>query len=348
MDSASILRVIHQDVSKVCVHATSLCAKIPIDAIALVTEMRLILVFLLFLAAGWAGAQITSSGNYAVPPESGVWWNPNQPGVGYSVDVDRRGNAFIAWHTYRADGSSTFYTLGGKISRSYAASPDGKCDDRAWTLYCQGARLNWAGAGVTATLKSPIYAVESGGCPVCVPRFPVVTESALGPAEVRFFGSRNAEIRIQGAVLPIRMQDIATPFSELTDVKWVAINRFASQGVSQQIAVGSFVPTNIGINDLIYNNVPVPPSSAVMYKYQLSAGAVQLPFSFGFPAEGVLYVASNESTNRLQVYLVKETFNAILGPNRSVVSYGELFRYRDRMIAWISLGDIYFEEQASY
>jgi hypothetical protein len=351
MDSASILRVIYQDVSKVCVHATSLWARILSIVMLWSDSMRLVVASLLILFAWTNAHSIISSGNHAVPPESGVWWNPNQPGVGYSVDVDRRGNAFIAWHTYRADGTSTFYTLGGKVSRTSESSGASNCDDRSWTQSCGAAKLSWHNTGITAILKSPIYAVENGGCPVCTPRFPVVTQSPLGPAEVRFFGSRNAEIHIQGAVLPIRMQDIATSFGDLTDVKWLVSDRFSAQIVSPYLVVGSFVRTDLNVSGLIYNGYTSPPASAVIYKYQSSGGVVRLP---GSQEERVLYVASDESSNRLHVYITKETFNAILGTTRSVVVSGELFRYRDRMIAWLrGVGfpitwEIHFEEQASY
>lgn len=52
----------------------------------------------------------------AVIPESGLWWNPQEPGRGYTIELQDDG-MFVAYYGYQADGSrSAFYTSYGTLN----------------------------------------------------------------------------------------------------------------------------------------------------------------------------------------------------------------------------------------
>lgn len=48
---------------------------------------------------------------------AGVYWDPEQPGTGYAVDVAADGRTFGAWYGYTAAGRPTFLTVDGYVAR---------------------------------------------------------------------------------------------------------------------------------------------------------------------------------------------------------------------------------------
>ena len=72
----------------------------------------LLAIFALFLTAS-AHAAV-----FAAPPEAGQYWNPQEPGNGYGIDIDSNGSVFVQWFTYRTDGVPVWYALSGNIERA--------------------------------------------------------------------------------------------------------------------------------------------------------------------------------------------------------------------------------------
>ena len=63
----------------------------------------LLVIFTLFVTAS-AHAAVFLNATFAAPPEAGQYWNPQEPGNGYGIDIDSNGSVFVQWFTYRTDG----------------------------------------------------------------------------------------------------------------------------------------------------------------------------------------------------------------------------------------------------
>jgi hypothetical protein len=89
---------------------------------------KIITVMLLLLFSTVGLAQ-----NYVKPPVDGLWWNPTESGRGWAFET--QDDVIVVTHyTYRADGSSTFYTTagvwngtGGFLPGGLSASEGGQC-----------------------------------------------------------------------------------------------------------------------------------------------------------------------------------------------------------------------------
>ena len=63
--------------------------------------------FAAFLAAGSAASAFT--------PENGTWWNPQEPGSGYLIEIQDN-FLFLAVYNYHPDGRPMFYTSQGVMN----------------------------------------------------------------------------------------------------------------------------------------------------------------------------------------------------------------------------------------
>ncbi len=310
-------------------------------------RLRLILILLLALSADFARAQITvgvggpSNTYFNVLPESGTWWNPAEPGSGFGIDVDRRGNVFINWYTYRDDGSSTFYTMIGTLARASSASVD--CSIVPYPQRCAGDRARWASTGIIATMTSPVYAVKNGPCPVCPFATNVVTQSDLGPAEIRFFSSRVAEIQFRGRTIKLQMQDIATSFADLAREQWLVSMPYVRD--FEKNAIAHFEPINVDPSAIRYEgpNSALPPFERMpvgvsLFRLVLDGGALGYPLRQigNTTAEEVVLFGVDSKANRVYVLLTqKEAIPLLSLVSYRVISVGELFRYRNHMVIWM-------------
>lgn len=111
-------------------------------------------------------------------PQSGIYYDPAQPGVGFSFDIGLDGTLLGGFGTYGADGRSVFYTVQGRVTR------DG---------------LPPADAATVGVLRSPVYLSRRIGAADAADAR-VVTEPvpALGEATVRFIDPRRLTIDIAG------------------------------------------------------------------------------------------------------------------------------------------------------
>ena len=111
-------------------------------------------------------------------PQSGIYYDPAQAGIGLSFDVGLDGTVMAGLGAYDAEGRSTFYTLQGRISRDEAGVRDG---------------------ALLGVLRSPVYLSRAIGCPQCPgPQQETLPVPELGTAEVRFLEPRRLELRVAG------------------------------------------------------------------------------------------------------------------------------------------------------
>lgn len=301
--------------------------------------MRLIFVALFLVLSLPAFAVTNFIDAFAAPPDAGQYWNPNEPGNGYSVDIDPNGNVFVQWFTYRADGVPVWYTMIGKIERAPAQTFAGvtvpACTNVPMYDRCLGDKLRFLTTGVLARVTSPVYAVVNGACPTCPPRFPDVSESPLGPATVEWFGNRSAVLTFQGKSVAIQRQDIATPVSLLVDgVKFDAVSvnpstlsfppqPFTNKYTAQFVAAPQIksVTTSSGY-DLSGLNLTASTTKFYLGQFVANDGGV-------VPGPAQLIVLD---TAKNRAYLLLGS--TIFGTEFSVTSYGELFIYADYMVSW--------------
>lgn len=58
------------------------------------------------------------AGVVAAEPENGWWWNPNESGRGYFIEM-RGGTLYISGYFYEGDGRATWMTSGGPVTDLY-------------------------------------------------------------------------------------------------------------------------------------------------------------------------------------------------------------------------------------
>ena len=310
--------------------------------------IRFLFVSFLFVTS-FAHAGLAYNSVYAAPPDAGQYWNPQEPGNGYGIDIDSKGNVFVQWFTYRADGVPVWYTMSGTIERAPAQTLGRfgqvpACTTVPFLERCLGDKIRFFKTGVLARVTSPVYAVVNGACPTCPPRFPDVSQSALGPATIEWVGNRAAVLTFQGRSISIQRQDIATPMRELIANKSFTgfINSVGTAAGSSQILNYSypvtarfFASTGItGISSVSVKGVPT---------LNLSSLNIQAPTSFIYassfvnngilelPAETDRLVVVDEKNNRAYILNGTIYFGSF---EFKVNSYCELFIYDDRMVCW--------------
>ena len=309
-----------------------------------ISQKFLLVILALFITAS-AHAAVFVSATFAAPPDSGQYWNPQEPGNGYGIDIDSNGSVFVQWFTYRGDGVPVWYTMSGKIERAAAQTirftQVPACTNVRFGENCLGDKIRFLKTGVLARVTSPVYAVVNGACPTCPPRFPDVSQSPLGPATIEWVGSRAAVLTFQGRSVSIQRQDIATPISTLVaniNFKGVLAARITiGANLADQFwpftARFSKATLITSVTSSTVNGKPAFDLSSL----NLNLATTQLFLGNIVHNAGVIFndtdkvIAVDEKNNR--AYL-------LLGRTRpasfefEVSSYGELFIYGDRLISW--------------
>jgi hypothetical protein len=129
----------------------------------------------LLLASATAGAQSSPLPSFEERtgwplPQSGIYFDPAQPGVGFSFDVGLDGTLLGGIGSYGEDGRSIFYTVQGRITRD-AQAP-----------------------GTIGVLRSPVYLSRQ----VAAGQVATDTVPALGEAVVRFTEARRLTVEVAG------------------------------------------------------------------------------------------------------------------------------------------------------
>lgn len=123
---------------------------------------------------------LLASSALAAVPESGLWWNPDEPGRGYTIEL-QDDLLFAAFYAYQEDGrQSAFYTATVELD-----GPSGKA-------------------------QGPLYAARNGQCFGCSHRVPDI--DAIGTVRFEFDSPVTGEITMPGGlVIPVERMTLPVP-----------------------------------------------------------------------------------------------------------------------------------------
>lgn len=263
-------------------------------------------------------------------PYQGAWWNETRNGSGYNLAIDEKGYIFLTWYTYRADGSSTFYVIGNRYETACGQAT-------AATPSCTAQKVEWAETGITGRLTGPVYETANGACPICEYRQNTVAVSALGMAEVVFFGNRLAQLRLPNVntVITIYPQPlIATiddQFSDLWSGKSLLFDLVApapSPGVSAPV---------LSVNTT-WRITRAPELDGQLRPYQSYSGGSSGTFKpiLVSPAAKIYRVVEGTNRNLIAVEPNGKILYLEAGarPIPEYASGGEIFLEGNRMVVW--------------
>jgi len=145
-----------------------------------------------FLSANLTSPALTKVGSSDVVlaklsvPESGWWWNSNQSGRGYSIEIDN-GRLFFAAYGYASDGSSIWYTSNGAMTSDTAYSGTLEAFSNGQTLTGSYQAPTSLGSIGTMSLSFSSSQVANltlpGSSPISITRYDITSGgSARGPA----------------------------------------------------------------------------------------------------------------------------------------------------------------------
>lgn len=123
----------------------------------------------------------------AFTPESGFWWNPNESGRGYSIEIQDN-FMFLAAYVYDGTGLPVWFTAQGTVSVT---------------------DLNNNLAVYTGTLNRSVNGQCVGTATACPPRLPTTTLGAGGNFRVDFHSETRATLTWAGGTTPIQRFDYA-------------------------------------------------------------------------------------------------------------------------------------------
>jgi len=137
----------------------------------------------------------------AFTPESGFWWNPDEPGSGYTIEIQDN-FLFIIAYVYDGVGNPIWYTSGTTM-------------------------------GGNALFDSELDYTYNGPCIDCNYTQPITIEGERGPITIIFDTETTATIQFQGAVKPIERFNFLLG-DEATRMlgEWQTVIDFSSTGVN--------------------------------------------------------------------------------------------------------------------
>ncbi len=104
----------------------------------------------------------------AFTPESGIWWNPNESGSGYAIEIQDN-FLFVALYVYDVDGNPTWYTAGTTLEGN-------------------------------ALFNGDLHYTYNGPCIDCTYTAPITILGQRGPITINFITETTATIQFEGAV----------------------------------------------------------------------------------------------------------------------------------------------------
>lgn len=153
----------------------------------------------------WAQDDSLIEGDFRelIRPTNGLWWNPDEPGTGLSLEFSKEGPWFGSMYLYNQDGSPTFVTLQGETV-AYSVDRTGLSDN---TVMAGAFTL-----GVYAVAEGSVNRSSDGLCLNCSPQTPI-TDSIGATAVLEFFDLDRAQITIRDQVSgEIILQQALEPF----------------------------------------------------------------------------------------------------------------------------------------
>ena len=138
----------------------------------------------------------------AFTPESGIWWNPNESGSGYAIEIQNN-FLFVALYVYDEAGNPIWYTAGTTL---------------------QG----------NALFDSVLNYNYNGTCIDCNYTEPLVIAGQRGPITIHFRTESTATIQFEGAVKNIeRFNFLLGDETDKMLGEWQAVLDFSDTGVAQ-------------------------------------------------------------------------------------------------------------------
>ncbi len=138
----------------------------------------------------------------AFTPESGIWWNPNESGSGYAIEIQDN-FLFVALYVYDAAGNPIWYTAGTTL---------------------QGDAL----------FDSDLNYNYNGTCIDCAYTEPLIIIGQRGPITINFITETTATIQFEGAVKNIeRFNFILGDETDKMVGEWQAVLDFFDTGATQ-------------------------------------------------------------------------------------------------------------------
>jgi hypothetical protein len=145
------------------------------------------------------GFFMTAQAN-AFTPESGFWWNPNEPGSGYSIEIQDN-YLFIALYVYDEFGNPIWYTAGTTLEGN-------------------------------ALFDSSLNYTYNGTCIDCSYTAPITIVGERGPITIVFDTETKATIQFQGAIKNIeRFNFLLGDEADRMVGEWQTIIDLSSTGV---------------------------------------------------------------------------------------------------------------------
>lgn len=137
----------------------------------------------------------------AFTPESGFWWNPNEPGSGYAIEIQDN-YMFVAFYVYDESGNPEWYTAGAPL---------------------QG----------NALFDTVMHYTYGGPCIDCAYTAPITLEGEMGPVTINFLTETTATLQFSGQVKIIeRMRLVLGDTLQGLLGEWQAVIDFSSTGVN--------------------------------------------------------------------------------------------------------------------
>ncbi len=137
----------------------------------------------------------------AFTPETGFWWNPDEPGSGYAIEIQDN-FMFVAFYVYDADGNPEWYTAGASL---------------------QG----------NALFDSVMHYTYGGPCIDCAYTRPITLQGEMGPVTINFLTETTATLQFGGQAKPIeRMRLVLGDTLQGLLGEWQAVIDFSSANVT--------------------------------------------------------------------------------------------------------------------
>jgi hypothetical protein len=135
----------------------------------------------------------------AFTPESGIWWNPNESGSGYAIEIQDN-FLFVALYVYDVDGNPTWYTAGTTMEGN-------------------------------ALFNGDLHYTYNGPCIDCNYTAPITILGQRGPITINFQTESTATIQFEGAVKNIeRFNFLLGDETDKMLGEWQTIIDFSSVG----------------------------------------------------------------------------------------------------------------------
>ena len=181
----------------------------------------------------------------AIYPESGWYWNPNESGRGFNLEIQDN-ILFLSAFVYRADGTPAWYVASGTMANDKTFSAD-------------------------------LYETSNGQCLGCTYR--PATTSRIGTASIAFTSERTATITLPGAAISVVRQDWSGSGSSSADAlmgEWSSTEGDPASPVYGGDRVSLYIPAVDARGPFVMGKRTGGPANSAVGEWSPSLGAFNL------------------------------------------------------------------------